>query len=149
MACPPPGVDASFAGILLHIDLGDKYVTFLVPKLHLPAHVEACQNSFSFNLPVVLPTFLTNVDVPTERPVVLYETLIGSLPVLETGANLGARIDNVDKEHAVLDVLVLDVLRNGGSGVVDFNLYATARGSEVGRKVGREAGEREEKTNRA
>src|SRR5256885_658569 len=24
--------------------------TFLVPKFHLPAHIEACQTSFSFNL---------------------------------------------------------------------------------------------------
>ena len=34
----------------LHIDLEGKTVTFLVPKFHLPAHVEKCQTAFSFNL---------------------------------------------------------------------------------------------------
>jgi hypothetical protein len=34
----------------LHIDLEGKEVTFLVPKFHLPAHVEKCQTEFSFNL---------------------------------------------------------------------------------------------------
>jgi hypothetical protein len=34
----------------LHIDLEGKMVTFLVPKFHLPAHVEKCQTAFSFNL---------------------------------------------------------------------------------------------------
>ncbi|KAJ6517357.1 hypothetical protein C8R47DRAFT_1172779 [Mycena vitilis] len=29
---------------------GVKYVTFLVPKFHLPAHIEACNLKFSFNL---------------------------------------------------------------------------------------------------
>jgi hypothetical protein len=33
-----------------HIDLEGKTVTFLVPKFHLPAHVEKCQTAFSFNL---------------------------------------------------------------------------------------------------
>ena len=35
---------------ILHIDLDARKVTFLVPKFHLPAHVAACQTSFSFNL---------------------------------------------------------------------------------------------------
>lgn len=34
----------------LHIDKGQKKITFLVPKFHLPAHVSACQTAFSFNL---------------------------------------------------------------------------------------------------
>ncbi|KAJ7670787.1 hypothetical protein DFH06DRAFT_1320708 [Mycena polygramma] len=29
---------------------GVKYITFLVPKFHLPAHIEACNLKFSFNL---------------------------------------------------------------------------------------------------
>ncbi|KAJ7044257.1 hypothetical protein C8F04DRAFT_1250200 [Mycena alexandri] len=29
---------------------GEKYVVFLVPKFHLPAHIEECNISFSFNL---------------------------------------------------------------------------------------------------
>jgi hypothetical protein len=33
-----------------HIDLEGKTITFLVPKFHLPAHVEKCQTAFSFNL---------------------------------------------------------------------------------------------------
>jgi hypothetical protein len=28
----------------------NKYVTFLVPKFHLPAHIESCNLRFSFNL---------------------------------------------------------------------------------------------------
>jgi len=32
------------------IDLEGKTITFLVPKFHLPAHVEKCQTAFSFNL---------------------------------------------------------------------------------------------------
>ncbi|KAJ7478021.1 hypothetical protein B0H11DRAFT_1726119 [Mycena galericulata] len=32
------------------IDGAGKYVTFLVPKFHLPAHIEACNLKFSFNL---------------------------------------------------------------------------------------------------
>ncbi|KAH7920330.1 hypothetical protein BV22DRAFT_1133151 [Leucogyrophana mollusca] len=33
----------------LHFDRSDKVVNFLVPKFHLPAHVESCQTAFSFN----------------------------------------------------------------------------------------------------
>jgi hypothetical protein len=33
-----------------HVDQGTTKVTFLVPKFHLPAHVEFCNNTFSFNL---------------------------------------------------------------------------------------------------
>ncbi|KAJ7091732.1 hypothetical protein C8R44DRAFT_891305 [Mycena epipterygia] len=29
---------------------GDKFMTFLIPKFHLPAHIEACNLKFSFNL---------------------------------------------------------------------------------------------------
>ncbi|KAJ6503653.1 hypothetical protein C8R45DRAFT_818086 [Mycena sanguinolenta] len=29
---------------------GEKYLTFLVPKFHLPAHIEACNLKYSFNL---------------------------------------------------------------------------------------------------
>ncbi|KAJ7780820.1 hypothetical protein DFH07DRAFT_950044 [Mycena maculata] len=34
----------------LHFDYRGKFVTFLVPKFHLPAHIEACNLLFSFNL---------------------------------------------------------------------------------------------------
>jgi len=34
----------------LHLNLAGKHVTFLVPKFHLPAHVQSCQTAFSFNL---------------------------------------------------------------------------------------------------
>ncbi|KAF7984577.1 hypothetical protein HWV62_13799 [Athelia sp. TMB] len=34
----------------LHINRKDKHFVFLVPKFHLPAHVQGCQTSFSFNL---------------------------------------------------------------------------------------------------
>ncbi|KZP08329.1 hypothetical protein FIBSPDRAFT_914302 [Athelia psychrophila] len=34
----------------VHIDREDKQFVFLIPKFHLPAHVERCQTSFSFNL---------------------------------------------------------------------------------------------------
>ncbi|KAH7909550.1 hypothetical protein BJ138DRAFT_1197507 [Hygrophoropsis aurantiaca] len=33
----------------LHFDTSDKEITFLVPKFHLPAHVELCQTTYSFN----------------------------------------------------------------------------------------------------
>jgi hypothetical protein len=33
-----------------HFDCDIKMVTFLVPKFHLPAHVEKCEMAFSFNL---------------------------------------------------------------------------------------------------
>ena len=33
-----------------HIDLDEKFITFLVPKFHLPSHVDDCQTAFSFNL---------------------------------------------------------------------------------------------------
>ncbi len=32
------------------MDRGQLVIAFLVPKFHLPAHVEACHNAFSFNL---------------------------------------------------------------------------------------------------
>jgi len=32
-----------------HVDRGKTKVTFLVPKFHLPAHIEFCNNTFSFN----------------------------------------------------------------------------------------------------
>lgn len=32
------------------IDLDKRQIVYLVPKFHLPAHVAACQTSFSFNL---------------------------------------------------------------------------------------------------
>jgi hypothetical protein len=34
----------------LHFKAGQQYVVFLVPKFHLPAHIEACNIVFSFNL---------------------------------------------------------------------------------------------------
>ncbi|KAH7905933.1 hypothetical protein BJ138DRAFT_1017003 [Hygrophoropsis aurantiaca] len=34
----------------LHFDRTEKKINFLVPKFHLPAHVEACQTAYSFNL---------------------------------------------------------------------------------------------------
>lgn len=33
----------------LQLDVSSKHVTFLVPKFHLPAHIEECQTAFSFN----------------------------------------------------------------------------------------------------
>ncbi|KAG1774894.1 hypothetical protein EV702DRAFT_974103, partial [Suillus placidus] len=33
-----------------HLDFSSKAITFLVPKFHLPAHIEQCQIDFSFNL---------------------------------------------------------------------------------------------------
>jgi hypothetical protein len=32
-----------------HINIHDINIHFLVPNLHLPAHIEMCQQSFSFN----------------------------------------------------------------------------------------------------
>jgi Kyakuja-Dileera-Zisupton transposase len=34
----------------MHIERGSKFVTFLVPKFHLPAHIFACQIAYSHNL---------------------------------------------------------------------------------------------------
>ena len=34
----------------LHVDPTQVSAVFLVPKFHLPAHVEKCQTAFSFNL---------------------------------------------------------------------------------------------------
>ncbi|KAG2746300.1 hypothetical protein P692DRAFT_201840978 [Suillus brevipes Sb2] len=34
----------------LHFSPGGKMITFLIPKFHLPAHIPACQTTFSFNL---------------------------------------------------------------------------------------------------
>ena len=36
----------------LHLDYDARRVTFVVPKFHLPAHIEKCQTSFSLNLEV-------------------------------------------------------------------------------------------------
>ncbi|KAG2366572.1 hypothetical protein BDR07DRAFT_1449292 [Suillus spraguei] len=36
--------------VQLHFSPGCKIITFLVPKFHLPAHIPACQTTFSFNL---------------------------------------------------------------------------------------------------
>ncbi|KAG0698532.1 hypothetical protein DFH29DRAFT_983865 [Suillus ampliporus] len=33
-----------------HLDFDSKAITFLIPKFHLPAHIEQCQINFSFNL---------------------------------------------------------------------------------------------------
>lgn len=86
------------------------------------------------NLP--LPTILVDVDEPAEGPMVFDSTLVGSLLVRETGANLSASIDDVDKKNATLDDLLLDALRNGASRVVEFDLCLAARGS---RREGEEA----------
>jgi len=69
---------------------------------------------------------------------ILYEAEIGSFLILETSANLGACIDDVDKEYIILNDLIFDVLGNSGSCVVGINLCSAARGSvkSVG-KVGR------------
>jgi hypothetical protein len=32
------------------VNLDGKFITFLVPKFHLLAHVDKCQTAFSFNL---------------------------------------------------------------------------------------------------
>ena len=78
---------------------------------------------------------------------VLNKTAIGSVLGPEAGANIGARIDDVDKERVVLDNPVLDVLGNGVRRVVGFDLCAVARGSitSVG-NAGRDVAERKEKT---
>ncbi|KAG1778278.1 hypothetical protein EV702DRAFT_1026696 [Suillus placidus] len=34
----------------MHVERGDKIMTFLVPKFHLPAHIFACQITYSHNL---------------------------------------------------------------------------------------------------
>lgn len=34
----------------IHVDCANKFVTFLVPKFHLPAHILACQITYSHNL---------------------------------------------------------------------------------------------------
>jgi len=61
-----------------------------------------------------------------------------SLPVLKTGANLGARVDDIDVEHAIYDDLILDVLGDILSGVVGVDLYGVARRSGVdGMSVGK------------
>ncbi|KAF7300835.1 hypothetical protein MKEN_01309400 [Mycena kentingensis (nom. inval.)] len=41
---------AAYDNELLTIDSGAKYFVFLVPKFHLPAHIEDCNIQFSFNL---------------------------------------------------------------------------------------------------
>ncbi|KAJ7433325.1 hypothetical protein B0H11DRAFT_1663738, partial [Mycena galericulata] len=40
----------SYQNQTLTIDGTGKYITFLIPKFHLPAHIEACNLKFSFNL---------------------------------------------------------------------------------------------------
>ena len=32
-----------------HINMSEVNIQFLVPKFHLPAHIESCHRSFSFN----------------------------------------------------------------------------------------------------
>ncbi|KAJ7916080.1 hypothetical protein B0H13DRAFT_2231764 [Mycena leptocephala] len=39
-----------YDNVELTIDSEGKYLTFLVPKFHLPAHIEACNLKYSFNL---------------------------------------------------------------------------------------------------
>jgi hypothetical protein len=39
-----------YDNVELTIDGEGKYLTFLVPKFHLPAHIEACNLKYSFNL---------------------------------------------------------------------------------------------------
>ncbi|KAG1902462.1 uncharacterized protein F5891DRAFT_1186576 [Suillus fuscotomentosus] len=34
----------------IHLDLSNKTIVFLIPKFHLPAHIAACQITFSYNL---------------------------------------------------------------------------------------------------
>ncbi|KAG6912802.1 hypothetical protein DXG01_012027, partial [Tephrocybe rancida] len=36
----------------LHLSSSIKFITFLIPKFHLPAHIEACNTLYSFNLAV-------------------------------------------------------------------------------------------------
>ena len=81
------------------------------------------------NLFDVLLTVLTEVEVRTEGPVVLDKAAINNLLVLETGANLGARIDDVDKEYVILDNLILNILRDGVRRVVAVDLCAVAKGN--------------------
>ena len=78
------------------------------------------------NLSNVLLAVLTEVGVRAEGPVVLDKAAINNL-VLETGANLGARIDDVDKEYVILDNLILNILRDGVRRVVAIDLCAVAR----------------------
>lgn len=64
-----------------------------------------------------------------ELPMILDGAAIRSLVDYETGANLGSRVDDVDEKHAALDDLVLDIVRDGVSRVVDVDLCAVTRGS--------------------
>ncbi|KAJ7130004.1 hypothetical protein C8R43DRAFT_896294, partial [Mycena crocata] len=41
---------AEYANDTISIDGKGKFMTFLVPKFHLPAHIEACNLNYSFNL---------------------------------------------------------------------------------------------------
>ena len=88
--------------------------------------VRTCNIHAKLDLPDDLAT---KFELRAEGPVVLNETAIGSVLGPEAGANLGTRIDDVDKERAVLDNPVLDVLGNGVRRVVGFDLCAVARGS--------------------
>jgi len=94
------------------------------------------------NLPDVLPTVLTKVEVRAERPMIL-DRAICSLFVVETSANLGARVDDVNEKYTVLDDLVLDIVGDGVSCVVSPDLCAVARGNvtSVENAVGKWRGE--------
>ncbi|KAG2743503.1 hypothetical protein P692DRAFT_20745416, partial [Suillus brevipes Sb2] len=48
----------------MHIECGDKIMMFLVPKFHLPAHVFACQITYSHNLVKGMVLRLCSTDGP-------------------------------------------------------------------------------------
>lgn len=100
------------------------------------------------DLPEVLPTVLTKVEVRTEGPMILDDATIGSLLVPETGASIDARIDDIAKEHVILDNPVLDIVGDGVRRVVGIDLCTVTRGSVTTvENVGREMAERKETTN--
>ncbi|KAG2118601.1 hypothetical protein DEU56DRAFT_761146 [Suillus clintonianus] len=42
--------EVTVLNVSFYLDFSSKAITFLVPKFHLPAHIEQCQIDFSFNL---------------------------------------------------------------------------------------------------
>ncbi|KAF7326337.1 CxC2 domain-containing protein [Mycena kentingensis (nom. inval.)] len=99
----------AYENTLLTIDNGSKYFVFLVPKFHLPAHIEACNIRFSFNLTRFVG--MTDGEAP-ERGWSVTNSLAGSTMNMGPGSRRDALNDFFnDQNHKKTIILGQTMLR--------------------------------------
>ncbi|KAF7306198.1 CxC2 domain-containing protein [Mycena indigotica] len=106
---------AKYSNHLLSIDHGTRYFVFLVPKFHLPAHIEECNIRFSFNL--TRSVGMTDGEAP-ERVWAATNPLAGSTMNMGPGSRRDALDDffNDQNHKKIIGLGMSYLLMLGSSG---------------------------------